>query len=114
MTTFQLPPPYVRTNLDEWARTVTDSVVAHSNGKTNNTGTVTLGANTTSTVVTLAAGRLGNDTIVLLSPTTASAATEFGAGSLYLSARDVDAKTFTLTHANTADTDKIFDYILVG
>ncbi len=114
MTAFQGPPPYLRTNLDNWARSIGDVVTGHHNGKTNNTGTLTLAANTVSSVVTLATGRLGLDTIVLLSPTTASAATEFGAGSIYVSSRDVSGATFTLTHANTADADKIFDYVLVG
>ena len=81
-------------------------------GKTNNTGTFTLTANSATTTLTLAAGRLGINTVVLWQPTSANAA---GATSgLYESARNVANNTITLTHANTATTDRAFNYILVG
>jgi uroporphyrinogen-III synthase len=83
-------------------------------GKTNNTDTVTLTANSATTTVTLAAGRLSNDTVIVFMPTTANAATEFGAGSLYVSAKNVDSNTFTITHANNAQNDRTFSYALIG
>jgi hypothetical protein len=83
-------------------------------GKTNNTGSVTLTANSATTTLTLSSGQVGNDTVVLFMPTTANAATEFGAGALYVSARSVANSTFTITHANNAQADRIFRYVLIG
>lgn len=81
-------------------------------GKTNNTGTVTLTANSTTTTVTFAAGRIGQSTMINLCPTTATAAA--AKDNVYLSARNVASNTLTLTHDNTADNDRTFLYELVG
>lgn len=92
-------------------------------GKTNNTGSFTLTANTTTTDVTVSPDDLTPDSIILIAPTTASAATEFGAGSIYISEVNADnaasgsglaAYSFRITHANTADTDKTFNFVIVG
>ncbi len=113
MSAFDLPPT---SNLEplEWLRRLSRVVNGIMGGKTNNTGSVTLTANAGTTTVTETDGRLGNDTIILFMPTTANAATEFGAGSLYVSSRNVINKTFTITHANNAQNDRTFKYILVG
>jgi hypothetical protein len=81
-------------------------------GKTNNVGTVTLTANSTTTTITLSAGRLGSDTHISFTATTANAATADGAG-LYVS-KNVANNQFTITHNNTADVDKTFTYALIG
>ncbi len=81
-------------------------------GKTNNTGTVTLTANSATTTLTLAMGRLGQTTVLTLQPTTSNAAGALSG--LYVSARNVPAGTMTLTHANTASVDRIFNYVLTG
>lgn len=85
-------------------------------GKTNNTGTCTLGAGSATTVVQLSKGDLGPDSIILFMPKTASAATEFSAGIMYVSLIE-SAKTknkFTITHTNSGVTDRIFNFIIVG
>lgn len=77
-------------------------------GKTNNVGTVILTANTTTTTITDT--RIGNNSVILLQPTTANAATALtttypgtpGSGSV------------VLNHANNAQTDRAFLYIVVG
>ena len=77
-------------------------------GKTNNTGSVTLTASATSTA--LADTRIGGSSVILFCPTTATAATN-------LTNLRVTAKgdgTATLTHSNTADADKTYDYCIVG
>lgn len=79
-------------------------------GKTNNTGSVTLTANTTTTTVTLAKGQIGKDTVITLAPTTANAKAE---GIPYYSV-NVTNNSFTITHANNAQTDRTYGYILVG
>lgn len=81
-------------------------------GKTNNTGTFTLTANSTTSTLTFADGRIGNNTVLLWEPTTSNAAGSISG--LYESARSVSSNTITLTHANTAATDKTFNYSLVG
>lgn len=83
-------------------------------GKTNNTGTCTLTANTGTTTVQLSSGDLGPYSIILFMPTTATAATEFGAGTLYVSAIDALLYTFTITHVNGASTDRTFRYCIIG
>lgn len=83
-------------------------------GKTNNTGSVTLAANSATTTVSEIEGRIGQETIIFFMPTTANAAAEFGAGSMYVSTRSIANKTFTITHVNNAQTDRIFNYILIG
>lgn len=105
---------YTGNDLENWTERVRITSNGMLNGRTNNTDTITLTANQATTTVTLASGRLGNDTVVLFSPTTANAATEFGAGSLYVSSRDVSNSQFTITHANNAQADRIFRIVLVG
>jgi hypothetical protein len=83
-------------------------------GKTNNTDSVTLTANSATTTVTLAAGRLGAETVILFMPTTANAATEFGAGTMYVSSLNVANNQFVITHVNNAQNNRSFRYVLIG
>jgi hypothetical protein len=81
-------------------------------GKTNNTGTLTLTPSSTTTVLTFATGQIGQDTCIFLIPKTSTAAGALS--SLYISSRNVSTNTLTLTHASTAATDKIYGYSLIG
>ena len=93
---------YMGSNPREVAEVVNNAV----NGKTNNTGTVTLAASTTTT--TLNDERLGFDSVILLSPLTANAAAQ----NPYISTK---AKgSVVITHTSVASTDLKFDYIIVG
>jgi len=85
-----------------------DALEGALKGRTRNQGTLTLTANVTTTVVDNPLYE-SHQTIVLM-PTTANAATAIA--TTYVSART--AKQFTLTHANTATTDRIFEYVFVG
>jgi len=105
---FQKVPEY-QTDPTEWLRKVATRVNAILDGKTNNTGSVTLTASTTTTTVTEL--RAGADSIILLSPTTANAATALA--TTYHSSTIAGA-SFTLTHANNAETDRTFNYIIIG
>jgi hypothetical protein len=80
------------------------------NGRANNIGSFTLTANATSTAVT----DIGFESqqIIVWMPTTANAAAEIAAGGMYVSARANG--TFTVTHANNAQTDRTFSYIRQG
>jgi hypothetical protein len=97
----------------EWCREI--SRMINSNllqGKTNNTGQLTLTANQTTTVITLDKGRLGANSTILWAPTTDNAAAE--KDGMYESARSVENGTFTLTHANDSSTDRTFNYAIIG
>lgn len=96
-------------NLDrEWLRKVAEVLNNALLGRTNNTGKVTLAASTTTTTIT--DKRIGAGTKITLSPTTANAAT--ATANAYVSS--VGKETATLTHANNAETDRTFGYVLNG
>lgn len=79
-------------------------------GRSNAVGEVTLTESTTTTAVT--AINVGADTKIFLMPTTANAAAEIGNGTAYVSA--VGQGTFTITHANNAQTDRTFFWLGLG
>ncbi|MEW6645375.1 MAG: hypothetical protein AB1586_33100 [Pseudomonadota bacterium] len=79
-------------------------------GRTNAAGSVTLAANATTT--TVSAPNCAAGSAVFLMPTTADAAAEFKNGSLFISA--VANRSFTITHANNAQTDRTFFYVCLG
>lgn len=77
-------------------------------GKTNNRGTVTLTAGSATTVVNDI--NAGGDSVILLQPTTANAAAALANVRVTANGK----QTFTLTHANNAQTDRIFKYVIIG
>jgi len=79
------------------------------NGKTNNTGTVTLNVSS-ATTTTISDERIGFNSVILLMPTTANAASSLT--NVYVSARAQG--TATLTHSANTNTDKTYSYIIVG
>ena len=80
-------------------------------GKLNCTGTVTLTANVATT--TVSDPRVGNDSCIGFMATTANAATEFGAGTMYVSTRTAGT-SFVITHVNAATADRSFVYSIIG
>ncbi|MCK5013217.1 MAG: hypothetical protein KAS66_05315 [Candidatus Omnitrophica bacterium] len=79
-------------------------------GKSNNTGEVTLTENVATTVVVDL--RVGAESVIMFVPTTLNAAAEQAAGGMYVSSRG--KQTFTITHANNAQTDRDFVYAVIG
>ncbi len=75
-----------------------------------NIGAVTLTDSSSTTVVD--DPLFESQQVPVFTPLTANAATEVGAGGMYVSARV--NKQFTITHANNAETDRDFEYIIVG
>lgn len=78
-------------------------------GRSNAIGIVTLAPSATTTTVNddnCAAG-----SAIVLTPNTAHAAAEIGNGTLYVTALN---KSFTITHANNAQTDRTFTYAIQG
>ncbi len=92
------------------AREVATIVNNILDGKINATGTVTLTASAASTAVT--EDRAGATSVILFMPTTANAAAEQAVGGMYVSSRG--KQTFTITHANNTQSDRTFDYIVIG
>lgn len=90
-------------------RAVADVVNGIMNGKTNNTGTVTIGLSVTSTTINDA--RIGADSVILFMPTNANAATLLAGGSLFVSSRGKGVAT--ITHPTTLLTST-FAYVVIG
>lgn len=77
-------------------------------GRSNASGECTLAANATTTTVT--ASNCGDQSQVILFPKTANAAAALA--TTYVSA--VNNGSFVITHANNAQTDKVFGYVAIG
>lgn len=99
-------PAITETNLTRILQAIRDLFA----GRSNAVGEVTLSANQAST--SISALNVGPDTKVFLMPTTANASAEFGNGTIYVSA--VGSGSFTITHANNAQTDRIFYWVALG
>lgn len=79
-------------------------------GRSNAVGNVTLDASVAST--TFNVRNCGSGSKIALTPTTANASAEMAAGGFYVSA--VAKGSFTVTHANNAQTDRTFQYAIQG
>jgi len=78
-------------------------------GRSNAVGAVTLTADTTTTTVTLTT--VNRNAVVILAPTTANAAA--AVATTYASVAAAGG-AFTITHANNAQTDRTFGYLVIG
>ncbi|MGH7239985.1 MAG: hypothetical protein ACREHG_07955 [Candidatus Saccharimonadales bacterium] len=97
-------------NLKDPFLTMAISINQLMRGRGNNVSQVTLTANAGTTVVT--DNNFQSQMGVWLSATTANAAAELGSGTIYVSAKQKGQ--FTLTHANNAQTDRTYDYQVLG
>lgn len=89
-------------------RRLAEAVNDLGTGRSNAIGSVTLTASTATTTVT--DRKVAVDSVISLMPTTANAAAALG--TTYVSNRKPGS--FTLTHASNGQTDKTFDYAIVG
>lgn len=94
----------------EFSRLISRRVNGLLDGKLNAVGSLTLTASTTVTTVTEL--RAGINSVIVLTPTSANAAAEVGGGALYVASKG--AESFVLSHANNAQTDRTFDYLVLG
>lgn len=90
-------------------REVSEIVRGIMDGRTNNTGSITLAASS-ATSTTLNDARIGYGSAILLSPVTANAAAFIT--SVYVSAKAQGSAT--LTHSANTLTDRTYQYIIVG
>jgi hypothetical protein len=79
-------------------------------GRSNAVGSVTLDENVASTTVTR--DNMNLNAAVFFSPETANAAAEQGNGTMYVSS--ITKSGFVITHANNAQTDRTFGYVVLG
>lgn len=91
------------------ARAVSEVVNGIMNGKTNNTGEITLNQGATST--TLTNERISANSVILFMPLNDHAADELAHGHMYVSARNKGSAT--ITHGNHMH-DMIFAYVVIG
>jgi hypothetical protein len=91
-------------------RKINTAINQLAEGRSNAVGAVTLAPNAATT--TVSAGNCGAGSVVLLSPLTAHAAAELGNGTIFVST--VTNGSFTLSHANNAQTDRVFGFVAVG
>lgn len=80
-----------------------------ASGRSNAVGTVTLAVSSATTTVTDSNCAAGSG--VSLMPTNANAATEFGAGSWFITPAN---NSFVITHTNSATTGRTFVYVIQG
>lgn len=106
--------PLEYANQREWLRKIAIGVNDLINGQMNATGTVTLTQSAATTVVK--DRRVGRDSVILFMPLTANAAAEIGAGTMYVQTTDIAPRSFqfTINHANNAQTDRNFRYVVLG
>ncbi len=90
-----------------YLRLLMKSINSAMKGKLNCTGSVTLTAGAATTAVT--DNRCLANSVILLQPTTAHAAAELATAYIV-----VAAGSFTITHANNGQTDRIFNYAILG
>lgn len=79
-------------------------------GRGNHVGSFTMTVDAGST--TVVAPNCGETSKITITPKTSAAATEFGAGTWYISA--VGPGTFTIVHVNSATAGRTFDYSIQG
>ena len=92
-------------NPNIWMRSLTKALNNALEGKLNSIGTVTLTVNSTTTVVTDL--RCSSSSVITLMPTTANAASV----SPYITPTN---KSFKITHASNSQTDRTFNYSVIG
>ena len=106
--TVRPPLPLDWSDANEHRRKIADTLNDVLDGKINAIGSVTFAANATSTALT--DPRIGTGSVILLMPRTANAATAMN--TWHVSARTKGQAT--LAHANNAQTDRTFDYAVLG
>jgi hypothetical protein len=107
-------PPYNGSDVKDWLLRATTVINSTLNGKTNNTGDVTLNTSTSTTTVVMAKGRLGPNTVILFQPLTENAAIEVSTATMWVSTIDATNSKFMITNAVNNKNDRTFKYVLVG
>ena len=107
-------PPKRHANEAEHRKLLADAIERILDGRLYCVGEVTLTANAASSAVT--DYRVGLSSVILFMPVTANAAAELYGATMYVTAANITPLTnqFTITHANNAQTDRTFRYLIIG
>lgn len=96
----------------EWLTRVATTLNEVLRGRLNVTGTLTLTANAASS--TLTDDRISINSAIILVPATANAAAELGNGTLFISETNRVNGSIILTHANNAQADRTYRFVIIG
>jgi hypothetical protein len=100
------------TELNKWLQQLFGAVDASSRGKMDCVTEITLTALAGTTV--MADYRLSAQSVVIFDPTTANAAAELAAGTMYVLTANRGSQSWTITHANNAQTDRTYAIAIFG
>lgn len=108
------PPRPFKTfpDVSNYLRGLYDALYAVRKGKLECVAELTLTANAASTVLTYRG--LSPQSVLVFDPKTANAAAEIGNGTMYTTAANRGAGTWTITHANNAQADRSFQVAIIG
>jgi hypothetical protein len=101
------PPPN-----DPFSRRMYEVLQQLRSGKMEVVGELTLTASAATTAVTDI--RVSPQSVIVWHPRTANAAAELAAGTMYITDANMGSGTFTVTHANNAQTDRHYRYACIG
>lgn len=107
-----MPVPPVEGPEEDHRRQLADGIRALAAGNVNTMGTITLTANAATSTLTSAYLHAGST--VHFDPMTANAATELYGGTMYVLEANRGDGSWTITHANNAQTDRKFTYRISG
>jgi hypothetical protein len=109
------PPPANLKDINSlvsWLRTFWDAFYKVRQGKMDCVVEFTLTANAASSTLTFE--WLSPQSVVTFDPKTANAATELYGATMYVLTANRGNKTWTVTHANNAQTDRTFQVSVIG
>ena len=104
--------PDLLTKYNEAVRVLNNAMTGKLNAVNNHDFPLTLTASATTTTLTDA--RLSSFSMMLFDPLTANAAAELAAGTMYILAANRRNGVWTVTHANNVQTDRTFNYVILG
>lgn len=110
MADYRDAPTYFGGEVREWIKQVAQIANELRRGKVRSTGDVTLTVSSATT--TLTDPNIGANSYIDFMPQTANAAAEIGAGGFYVTGRG--GGQATLNHANNANADRTYTYLVMG
>ena len=99
-------------SLTAWLRMFFDVFSVTRRGKMDCVTELTLTANSATT--TFNDIRLSPQSVLTFDPKTANAAAELGAGTLYITDANRGNAVYTITHSNSAQTDRTYNISIIG
>lgn len=105
--------PETMTDIPQWVKLIAAKVNQILRGRTNNVGSITLTASSTTTNVTVPIGTFGDRTVFVFMPITSNAADHYN-NKFWVSSSDPLTGTYTITHQSAPHTDSDFRVAYIG